>query len=968
MPQLSDEEIDKILGVTNLPISGKPAMAAGEQPAPPLNAGPSVQSHPQNDWMARNSRGLMIDLSQQAPYEMQKELLKRRRPEDQISYLESQVGKGYARLADDGTALIVQQDPESNEPYEIPVVRPDMTFEGAVARGGSALSEAAGALMGIIATKKIPTPTPVVRWLKDAFGAAVGQEAGGLAQDIDVSLAPMTQLAKERAERVPVSTVANLGMEVGAAAAAKVITPFRGTMPELTGKADAAVEYFAKKYNETYPRSLADRTGSIFLHRIESALSRAPGASATFNKLKAEKLASFQRIQAKVLSEGADATDTAMLKALEEDVGEDAINVIRNNIDPIRKATLAAEDETQAEATRAAMEEFGAAAPEPRQLYPHKVGEALRAKVFADKAKFKADSDAEYNALYELPGGTDKIVEPPNLVSEAKELLKKQPSAKETTQVPLAIVGPTGEPIMMAETKEVLKKQFVDPGVISRLKELSQPGEYSLRDLVSMRRNVRESIDKGEALPNIDTHYMGQIEKLLTRAIDEGTAALPDASIRTAWQTANANYAKGAERFSPYTISRVFKNIESGGFVKDEQIVTGLDSTDYARWKTFLGENSTEFRGLQRSIVDQLIETSRPDVASKLLDGQKLLNNLNSFVTKNRTVAEDILGKDRVDELANLGKLMEHVKGGKPIFDYEQFTQALARGDDLGQAVQRLALQQAKEADLYRSNMTKWIADGKVGQNFNATEFFDYYYKTASPKELTAIVDQLKDNPEVLTNLRRKVMERMFYEAQGPVGPGDVSRVEAGKLFRPLKTSSLEKVIGTEENKGRLKIILGDQYEDFAQLGHMLRTGEVAEQTFAGAGRLSAQMQTQEMLRGGLLNYASDFARQVVGAFIYSNRLTEKWAGNKLFASDEGRIALMRAMLVSKPFVDAMTQDMGTKKAQGFIDYLLNKVNLYEERGPENTAVLRNQQWVDRLIDQNRPRVTPVGQQPQPTP
>jgi len=958
VPQLTDQEINEILGINTMPLSNRPVMNAPREIAPPGPQPTTQTTRPQNDWMSRNYRGINIDLSQEGPYEMQKELMKRSRPEDKLLFLEQQVGLGNARLADDGTALITRFDRQSGQPYEIPVISPGMTGNKAAAAMTTTASQAAGAMLGILAARRIPTPTPIVGALKEATAAALAEKTFQAAQDAGVSGSPLGEIISERAGEVPSATALNLGGAAVGKMIGKVATPFGQAVGPVQEQTSEAIEHFAKKYDESWPMTLGEKTGSKLLQRLEASLSRAPGASVKFEKIKQEKLDSFRRIQAKILEKG-DPSDVAMLSRLEEDIGDDAIAVIRNNIDPVRKAALAAQDSTQAQATQAALDEFGAAAPGPPQLYPNKVGAALRARAFTDRVKFKAESNEEYGALYELPGGTDKIITPPNLIKEAEELLKKQPSQLQTTQTPTAIVGPSGQPILMTETKEVLKKEFIDPDAVKRLKSLTEPGQYSLQDLVQMRRNVRDAIEKGEALPNIDTHYMGKIEDLLTKAIDEGTKALPDNQIREAWQLANNNYRVGAERFKDRTIGRVFKEIESGGFVKDEDIVTGMGPSEYASWKKFLGEDSPEFRGLKRSVVDRLIEDSRPDASSPLLDGNKLISNLSKFALgENRSVAEDILGPERVKELIGLGKLIKATKEG-PLIDYQGFTEAMARGDNLGDAVRKLAATQAKEVDLYGKGIAKDIADGKVGQNFDSTKFVDYYYDKASPKELKAIHDQLKDSPETLSELRRKVMERIFYQSQRGIAAGDTSRVGGG-LFRQPHTGSLEKVIGDDQNQERLRIILGDKFEDFENLGKLLRSSEVAEQSFAGAGGFSAQMQIQQMIRGGVLSYAEDWVKQKVAAFIYSNPISRGWLGNRLLASDAGRTALMRTMIVSQPFLKAMTNDFGEDKAKVFISNLLDRVALYEERGSPQSAVLRQQPWIDQVIDKNRPRVQPI--------
>lgn len=949
---LADEQIESLLGPPPNPAEQPPRVSDPRITA--LGPQPVTRGTPQRPrtWLERNqSPNIPFDTELESPTDLKTALLMRNRPEDKREYLETIVGAGNVRFADDGKPIVTIYDSAKKTPVEFSPLGVDKV--NAIAHVQAAIPEMAGALVGAVVGKKVPTESRFLRFASEMISAGVGQEVGGAGKDVFVSSQPLDAIIKERAEQVPVSATLNAAFGGAASVAGKVLSPIRGAESVIESDLKSAREYFKAKMGVDYPLSSGEATGATVLKRIEATMARAPGSSANFEKLQQQKLSAFRQIQNKMLSGEIDDEAAGMLRALEEDVGENAIAAIKVKVDPIRRAELAARNESVMASEAAVMDEIASATGPIRQLYPEKVGQSIRTKVFSEREKFQSLSSAEYDALYQLPGGTDKLLEPPNLVARAKQLLKEQPSPETITEKPSATVGPSGDPLVRTTKNREVLREFVPTDAVRKLESLASldRAKFSLRDLVRMRTEVRNDIAKGEAVPGVSTHYLGEIDKSLTEAIEESTAALPDGQLKAAWEAANKNYREGVTRFKDRNISRLFKDMESGGFVQDEDIVRNIGSTEYESFKKFLGADSPEFGNLKRGILDQILESSRVP-SSNLIDGKSLQSNLYKFTTKNRAVAEDILGPKRLNNLKQLGSLMEELAGDTPI-DFAKFAEALASNKNLNSTVKNLVAEQRKLNEVYKSELIKDIAEGRLGKTFNATEFVNRYFSEASPKELRVIMDQLKDSPEIVDDLRRKVAERLFFDAQKRVGSTDPARIAPGELFRTPNTSALENAVGNEQNKERLKLILGDDlFTDFEMLGRLLRGGEVAERSFASSGGFAAQMQVANMLRGGVFGYLADWAKQKVGAFIYGNTTFRKLLTNQAFRDPDNQAALARALITSQPFVSAMTDDFGSKKVGAFMDMISNSIDLYEEKGPKGAAIVRQQDWVDQILNQ----------------
>lgn len=947
------------------PAPAGPALDAGAMRRS-LGVPPPADRPAPTDFTSRNFRGLPIDLDLESSTAVKTALLARERPEDKISYLEGLAGKGNVRLADDGQPLVTIWDQERQIPIEF---RPLGGGANVVATAQAMAPETATALAGMVVGRKVPTSSRFLRFSAEMIGAGAGEQAGGAAKDIAVSATPLGEIVSERVSRIPGSTAVNAAIGGAATLAGKalrpVISPFGGVKGEIEQGVNEARDYFAKKYNINYPLTAGQEIGSPLFKRVEATMSRQPGSSANFAKIQREQVEALRQIQAKSLASRLDPTEMGMLRKLEEDVGEEAINAIRQNVHPLQRAEEMARNEAALAANEAIMTELAQAVGPARQLHPERLGAHMRAGAFARREAFETESSQLYDEAYKLPGGTDKILEPPNLARDAKKLLKEQPAPEITTEKPTGLVGPRGEPLMSVQTEREVLREFVPEGIMPMLNQLSDlnRAKFSLQDLVKMRTEVRNSIKRGEAVPGVNTHYLGEIEDLLTKGINEGAERLPTTELRDAWKKANDFYAQNVGKFKDKRIARLYRDNETGAFVQDEDLVKNIGPSEYKGFKEFFGETSPEFNSLKRSIVDGLLP------GEDLINAKQFLGNLRGLInSEKRSIAEDIFSPEITKRLQAIGEKMEKVQAGD-VIARDDIAQLLTMSNQtkMLQSLDKLIAAQRDISEAYRSTIIRDIGEKRLGETFNSTEFVNRLWDNASPKEIQAIKGALKGSPEILEDLERKAAERVFQLSQRAASGLEGARVAAGEPFRKGSASSIEQVFGSEQNKVRMRELLGeDRMADFENLAKLLRGSESTETAFAGAGGFAAQTQIQGMLRPrGFFSYLPHWAEQKVVSSIYFLTPVRKILTNQLGRSPEARANAVRAAVLSQPFLDAMGEDFGDK-AGAFVDKVLDSIDLYQAQGQPGRAAVGRQDWVDRLmkqtLDPNRPKVFPIPQ------
>lgn len=915
---------------------------AGPQQPPSLSISPATtfpMLSPKGSFTERNSRGFKIDTETGAPAWVKFQVALRDSPEQKLKYLQDFFGQGNARLADTGEPLVKTLDNDGN-PIELKINEDSFTLRD-LATFAAQAPEMVGGAAAMVGARKLPL---VGKWggvsgvTRDVVAESVGSEMlGGVPKDVTTRAAdslPVTaEVLSTRAKNIPLNIALGGALEGGARVIGKGVSPFGGSKTQIEEEQQLARQYFREQFGIDVPMTAGEKTGSAALQRVEATMSRLPGSSKEFTDIRAEKQDRLTRIQNKMLGLPEEATSADRLaRANEEQIGEEAVTAIRSKIAPVQAAVETAEAGVKEAGTEAALETVTGLTKAGRELYPETVGAGIRSRAVTMRDEFKAESSQKYETAYALPGGTDRSLTPDSLPGRAQKLMDELPSKEVTVTEPTGVTGPRGEAITRdVKGREVLK-EFIPEGVLGKLKTLSElkDQKFSLRDLVRMRSEVDNEIARGEAIPGVQTHFLSRIRGTMTEAIEEATDKLPDARLKTAWKEANDFYKSSVGKFEQRDIARLFKDIESRGFVRDEDIVKNIGPSEYKAFKEFLGPASNEFKSLQRSIADSVIEgATLPGEA--LIDGKALVQQLSSLKSKNRAIYDDVFGAQSVT-MQRLGELMS--SGAR--VDKAKFASLIQGGTPLETAVDTLVAEQRKLDKLYRSKMLKDIAEKKVGdEGFDPAEFVNRFYNTASSKDVRAVIEQLHDQPELLEKIRLKVAEKIFFEAQRFTKDLDPARLGRGEVMRPSTTSSLHRAFGDEVQREKLELILGRQtYRDFDMLAKLLRGSEMNESAMigAGAGGLAAGMQVSNMMRHGVFSYASEFVKQKAYAIFLTNPAVRAFLTNQL--ADKARVqSVGTALLVFRPFIEAVVDEFGEDAEDALLSLKTSADQFLQQQG-----------------------------------
>lgn len=928
---------------------------------------------PQESFETRNFRGLPIDMSEGLNVSDMLGTEFRDDPQQKAKYLEGIYGGGNVRFADDGT-LLIKVVGNDNTPKEVPLSPPGIQLSD-VPRGLAYIPETIGALTTMKGARKLPFigklgakeeagfVSRAAGFGREVLAEAVGQEAGGALKDIavgEIDVSPMSarEVLEGRAKRIPMDVAVGTGLGLTGKALSRGITPFPGTKGQVEQDVLDARKFFQEEYGIDFPLTAGEKTGNKLLQRTEATMSRLPGGIGAATDLRAQKTEAVRRIINRVqgLPEDLSAAEMAAFPT-EEQVGNRAIAAIRSKVEPLQRAAEIAKSDVAKAAHQQILNELESATTAGRQLYPEKVGQSIRARAIDLRSQFQDQSKVLYDEAYSLPGGTDRILSTPSLVGKAETVIKSLPPKDQITEVASPIRGPRGEVITHKATGEAVNKEFVPSGVLSKLKSLSELGEqkFSLRDLVQMRTDVANEIAQGEAIPGVQTHYLGKIRDMLTSSIEEAVNAAPNGNLKTAWQKANAFYRENVGKFHEGPVARLFKDIESPGFIRDEDIIRNIGSTEYGVFKKFLGADSPEFNQMKGAILDELLKGST-DLSGAIVNGKAFAKDLTNFYKEKRAIAEDMFGKKALGREPLIGGtalsvLSNLIDDAGSAIDPVKLRGLLRSGTPLGKAVETLVKEQEVLNKAYRSKIVKDIAERKLGESFDATEFVNRFYKQASPEELKSVISQLADHPLTLQDLRQKITEKVLFEAQRAAKDTDPSRTGLGDPFRPPGSSSLEKVMGDATQRERMQIALGDTlFNDLVQMGKLLRGGEVSEQAFASAGGFATTTATANLVQGGLFSYGTNWMKQKAAALLLTAPVLRQWVGGEMFApinkfffgtpslSRAQQAKIGRALILSTPFVEAVSKEFGPTKAglrasEEFIDGLMQSIGLYEKYG-----------------------------------
>lgn len=461
---------------------------------------------------------------------------------------------------------------------------------------------------------------------------------------------------------------------------------------------------------------------------------------------------------------------------------------------------------------------------------------------------------------------------------------------------------------------------WIPHNLVNRLKDMVEVGDqpWSLKELIDLRGDVDSAIKVAKSIVDVDTKNMVSLRGMLTEAIEEGTKAADDTgALHAAWRKANDFYAANRGRFDNPTVVGLFKE----PFYDHETwlgqfLAGGRPAADkFAAMKEFFSvEDPAMVEHVKKAIRHDLYNRSL-STDGELIDAKALINNLKKVQRgMPGEFAKEIFGPS-TKWLTFAGSAAKVADGKVPREDVERLL-ADPSGSltkvvgGLRELVQRQDELQAQ----FANNIRKQIADRTLGEvPFDPARMVDLL-EGASLRDQSEIVGQLATtNPELLTRVRRKVIQSLFFKARKNPDVRDPIRVASDPNLIPGGLS-LAKAIGLGDplKEESMRVILGNEIQRRLEM-YVRRTVplEVKGARFASAGGIGAGMETSGIMQGRILEKLPGIVKMKIASFFMTTeKFNNIYPGNMLITPQRSS-AITQLLLFSHPFTKALSEEFG---------------------------------------------------------
>jgi hypothetical protein len=875
----------------------------------------------------------------------------RRKKEDQTDYLKNRYGEDNVRTDSNGD-FIVRTLGQDGKPVDLKVNESEMHSKDLLSLAG-AVPEVVGGILAIKQGRGLPGIGKlggVSGLQRDVLASALGGEAAGAVKDIGVGaldekqVPDLSEIAKTRAE-MGVGDVALGEATLGAGRLFNALrSPFDSSRGPVQRKMIEAQDYFKQnpKYNTDVPLTAGESTGAPILTRTEAYMEKLPGGGTPFKELKGKQEDALRSLQQQMMGK---------IPMADEPLGRNMIDALMQKVAPAEESVSQAAQQVGKVGTRNIENIIGQVTTPERQSFQEETGKVVRDAVTAKRDAVKSEADRLYEAVRNAPGGEGKVFDAEPLQERFKDILKRLPSPEASTQVPTGILGPSGTPITRTATGQEVLKEFVPPNVLSRLQRVAdlKDAKFSLSDLQQMRREVYDDISKGEGVPGLGTHYLADIGKAITGAIDEGVSQLPSSDLKTALQSANQFYKEKVIPFNRVGLTELFRNPDEAGHISDSEVISrifsgGKATERYNLMKEVLGEGSPELAKMKRSMLDTIIDSSRVD-GENTIDPKKLVQNLTRLRVDAPSVAQDMLG-GKINELFREAKFLEYKPGDK--IDAQQLQNLLKSRSPTAKALQVLVDAERQRDSLYQNEIYKMLKSGELSKSgLNPVQFVNRFLDAAKPSDIKQVMYALRGNPELVQDIRAKTIEKIFRNAARAAQPEDVGKLLSDDPTRIVSGTSVFKQIENPLFRQKLKTIIGPEiFNDLEHYIHLQAGIQYKEQSFASAGGLAAGMQIANLTRHGPFRYLYEATKDWVVASLLTRPPLRQWLSSVPSTSEPGVIS---SLLTSPQFLRAVAQDFPGAKGSFIVNDIKNSVNRWnQQQGPQKQQQQQPNGFQDR--------------------
>ncbi len=467
----------------------------------------------------------------------------------------------------------------------------------------------------------------------------------------------------------------------------------------------------------------------------------------------------------------------------------------------------------------------------------------------------------------------------------------------------------------MAETSTKAEpvSEFIHPEVKRFLSAKLDP-EMSLGEMIRMRSMLYDQAASGEAVQGIPTRHIRMVAGSMTKAIDEGIAALPTGDLKSKLVKANSFYKSNMLRWEEPGFYDLFrKSSEGRGFVADEAVSGRLQDNPSQFIETLKRVKGTSSESaLKGSVMDDILNRSTSGLGSDTIDGKALLSSIDQLrLGPNKDIANAVFGKN-LDKLVGAAR---RIAIGQGQISKEQARELLASDAPSLAMVNQMFAATEKAQELYKNQLIKDYTVGKLDLNtVNAEQALNGFLNTGTPSDIKWLVNVAAGNPDLAEQLPRKALEQILRNA----GPN-------------INDKTLNAAINETGMKEKYEALLGPRRMDLLKdLSSALAPYRITQEYGAGTGVFAKGSATGKLMRAVIsvltLNPkgGAKEIQELVGykmiALALTNPTVESWFRKtpEYLLKDLGK-----AVVVSEPFLKALNEDVsGSAEKAGIVNQI----------------------------------------------
>lgn len=917
-----------------------------------------VRVRPPDDYVAPEAQrmgirpGAFLDISKGADKGTRFGLGMDENQVSQLKYLASNYGPENVDISENGQFILRNQPTANGTPEDVMVNPAGLDGGDLVEMLGQMGYQGGGGVGGIVGG--LLSKHPIGRVFTGALGMAIGGGAGGAIQDaivryrrgqpVDISDiaayrggmalidAPLgvlfagtgktgTKLVEGALgvgvlfERTQIANTSRAGRALG-----------MGTSP--TQRAAAELE---AQTGVAYPLTPGEAAGPdtamgrLFL-RAEATASGRVGSATAADKATAAKQQAEDELRRVFLGAPRTMTDDELrLLTSAEGTGERALQRLRTEAESLSDATLAAQ--TQVARTGTAEAQQLAGVNLAQRLDPTAVGGTLRSRASGDFTAGQGALGQRYDEFFGRPELRTRSISG-NALADVAAAVESDltPQAVRTRAVNTGILDAQGNPITYEREQLERLDAFVNGKVRTFLDSLQgmRGARVAVNDLKQIRTGIDSAIAEGVAIPGVDVAQLRELRGRVTGVIGESLNDI-DPALNAQWQALNNDYAAHMGRFDRTGIRELLIREGEKGSLGSTEIAERVlgDSARakdiYDGYRNFLGAQSPEFQQLRQVVAENALYGSISDV-TPFVDGARLRAGVRNL---RREIAEDVFGANR-QELSRIGEVLEAAQSRNIDVD-ELRTLLRSRRGITAQGLRDLIGAETERAAAYNNKLIKAAADGTLDAERIRPSDFVRHASNMDPREAQRIMGILGDRPDLVQDINRLAIDRIWGQAQSESATSGGARLISPKtLNKVLDGPNPERAA---DQRATWRTLAGN--DAINGLEALARTVSArGYNTDAFKSSIAGPMDVNRLILKGEVGMLPEVAHRWLLAFAYSGPL-KRATTNMLVGQDRGRF--LNAIISSTPFIQE-TREMFGAEAVPLMEYYRGVVEREQKR------------------------------------